>query len=89
MKVAPGRRAKRTKVQNKRFIPKLMALCAVGRPVPEFDFDGKIGKPSFNFIVLSANDREEDTMCILHCCFRRMPLPGLVYRGPLLRGSLS
>jgi hypothetical protein len=43
LKLYAGMEKPRTPIKSKRFIGKVMMLIAIARPVPEHDFDGKIG----------------------------------------------
>ena len=43
LKLPPGVKAPKLPVTSKRFVPKVMVLTAIARPMPKYGFDGKIG----------------------------------------------
>ena len=43
LRIAPGEETPTPRVQNRRFIPKVMVLVAVARPRPEYGFNGIVG----------------------------------------------
>lgn len=62
--MAPDEEAPHRQTQSKRFITKIMFMCAVARPRPEVDFDGKIGIWAFKKVEAaqrnSKNHRRGD-----------------------------
>ena len=43
LKLPPGHTKPKTPIKSKRYIPKVMMLAGIGKPIPRLKFDGKLG----------------------------------------------